>query len=252
MGAWSKDSKSHVAHMSGGDFYANEQSAVVAAAGKLANRADRRRRQDHGAQGRRRGDRRRRHRRVGDEPARAHRVLREGDRRRQGQGRAAVAAPQGDDDEGVRSDHVRTRRDARTTRTSSTSTPRRSTTLGVDPDNGIGDVYAKIQKLPAGPARRHRGRHSGRLRVAAAAGDGRFEQGDHQPARAERRDHRRLDAGRDPRVGSDVGTRRQAARHEGDDSRSLVRRHLSGDHRRLQSSTARSTSRRWARCRTSG
>ena len=35
MGAWSKDSKSHVAHMSGGDFYGSEQSAVIAAAGKL-------------------------------------------------------------------------------------------------------------------------------------------------------------------------------------------------------------------------
>jgi isocitrate dehydrogenase len=35
MGAWSKDSKSHVSHMSGGDFYANEQSVVVPAAGTL-------------------------------------------------------------------------------------------------------------------------------------------------------------------------------------------------------------------------
>jgi len=35
MGAWSKDSKSHVSHMSDGDFYANEQSVVVSAAGKL-------------------------------------------------------------------------------------------------------------------------------------------------------------------------------------------------------------------------
>src|SRR5688572_29702416 len=35
MGAWSKDSKSHVAHMSGGDFYANEQAAVVSTTGKL-------------------------------------------------------------------------------------------------------------------------------------------------------------------------------------------------------------------------
>jgi isocitrate dehydrogenase len=35
MGAWRKDSKSHVAHMTGGDFYANEQSAVVSATGKL-------------------------------------------------------------------------------------------------------------------------------------------------------------------------------------------------------------------------
>jgi isocitrate dehydrogenase len=35
MGTWSKDSKTHVAHMTGGDFYANEQSVVVSAAGKL-------------------------------------------------------------------------------------------------------------------------------------------------------------------------------------------------------------------------
>jgi isocitrate dehydrogenase len=35
MGAWNKDSKSHVAHMSRGDFYANEQSLVVSAAGKV-------------------------------------------------------------------------------------------------------------------------------------------------------------------------------------------------------------------------
>ena len=35
MGAWSKDSKSHVSHMARGDFYANELSAVVSATGKL-------------------------------------------------------------------------------------------------------------------------------------------------------------------------------------------------------------------------
>jgi isocitrate dehydrogenase len=35
MGAWSNDSKSHVTHMTSGDFYANEQSVVVSAAGKL-------------------------------------------------------------------------------------------------------------------------------------------------------------------------------------------------------------------------
>jgi len=32
MGAWSKDSKSHVAHMSGGDYYGSEISTTVAAA----------------------------------------------------------------------------------------------------------------------------------------------------------------------------------------------------------------------------
>ena len=106
--------------------------------------------------------------------------------------------------------------------------------LGVDPDNGIGDVYKKIQALPAETARRHRSRPSGRLRRPARARDGRFEQRDHQPSRPQRRDHRRVDAGRDPRLGTDVGPGRQAARHEGDDSRPLLRRHLPGDHRRLQ------------------
>ena len=35
MGAWSSDSKSHVASMSDGDFYSSEKSVVVAAAGDL-------------------------------------------------------------------------------------------------------------------------------------------------------------------------------------------------------------------------
>ena len=36
MGAWSPDSKSHVSHMSSGDFYGNEQSATMAAADTLS------------------------------------------------------------------------------------------------------------------------------------------------------------------------------------------------------------------------
>ncbi len=35
MGAWSADSKSHVAHMDAGDFYGSEKSATLAAAGNL-------------------------------------------------------------------------------------------------------------------------------------------------------------------------------------------------------------------------
>jgi len=35
MGVWSKDSRSHVAHMTEGDFYANEKSAVIPQPGKL-------------------------------------------------------------------------------------------------------------------------------------------------------------------------------------------------------------------------
>ena len=35
MGAWSRDSKTHVTHMSDGDFYGSEQSAVIAEPGTL-------------------------------------------------------------------------------------------------------------------------------------------------------------------------------------------------------------------------
>ncbi|CAH2774863.1 MAG: Isocitrate dehydrogenase [NADP] (EC; Monomeric isocitrate dehydrogenase [NADP] (EC [uncultured Paraburkholderia sp.] len=35
MGAWTADSKSHVAHMSGGDFYGSEKSALIAAVGAV-------------------------------------------------------------------------------------------------------------------------------------------------------------------------------------------------------------------------
>ncbi|MGH8230125.1 MAG: NADP-dependent isocitrate dehydrogenase, partial [Steroidobacteraceae bacterium] len=35
MGAWSADSKTHVAHMQGGDFYAHEQAALIERAGSL-------------------------------------------------------------------------------------------------------------------------------------------------------------------------------------------------------------------------
>ena len=35
MGAWSKDSRTHVAHMTHGDFYANEQSALITTGGSL-------------------------------------------------------------------------------------------------------------------------------------------------------------------------------------------------------------------------
>jgi isocitrate dehydrogenase len=36
MGAWNADSKSHVAHMDDGDFYSSEQSAVISEAGNVA------------------------------------------------------------------------------------------------------------------------------------------------------------------------------------------------------------------------
>ena len=72
-------------------------------------------------------------------------------------------------------------------------------------------------------------------------GDGRFRQGNHQSACAQSCDHRRLDAGSHSILGQDVGTGWQAARHQGDDSRSMLRRCLSGDRSISAKNTAPST-----------
>ena len=79
--------------------------------------------------------------------------------------------------------------------------------LGVDPNNGFGDLL-RADREPAGRQEsRDRSRHPGRIRQAPAARDGQLRQGHHQPARLERHHHRRLDAGDDSRVGQDVGRR---------------------------------------------
>ena len=72
------------------------------------------------------------------------------------------------------------------------------------------------------------GRHRGGIRQAAWPRHGQFRQGHHQPACAERRDRRRLDAGDDPRFRPHVGRRRQAARRHGRDPGSLLRDAVSG------------------------
>ena len=76
MGAWSKDSKSHVAYMPGGDYYGSEISTTVAGGDQRPHRAGRRRRQDDGAQGEDADPGRRDHRRRGDERQGAARLLR--------------------------------------------------------------------------------------------------------------------------------------------------------------------------------
>ena len=84
MGAWSPDSKSHVSTMSGGDFRSTERSVTVAADGRRAHRARRRRRHGHGAQAAHAGARRRGARRGRHAPRGARRVPRPAGRRRQG------------------------------------------------------------------------------------------------------------------------------------------------------------------------
>ncbi len=80
--------------------------------------------------------------------------------------------------------------------------------LGVNVNNGMANLYDKIETLPTIEARGDHPRPARLPRAPPRAGDGRLGQGHHQPARAERRDRRRLDAGDDPRRRQDVGRRR--------------------------------------------
>ena len=68
-----------------------------------------------------------------------------------------------------------------------------------------------VERCPR-PARGDHGGDRRRLRRGPGAGDGRLRPRHHQPARAERRHHRRLDAGDDPHLRPDVERRRQASR----------------------------------------
>jgi isocitrate dehydrogenase len=75
------------------------------------------------------------------------------------------------------------------------------TRLGVDPDNGVGDMLTRIETLPEAEKAAIKADIQADLREAARPGHGQFRPRNHQPARAERRDHRCVDAGDDPRVG---------------------------------------------------
>jgi hypothetical protein len=65
------------------------------------------------------------------------------------------------------------------------------------------------------------------------AGDGRLRQGHHQPARAERRHRRRLDAGDDPQSAARCGRRRAEHDTKAVIPDSLLRRIYQDRHRRL-------------------
>ena len=71
--------------------------------------------------------------------------------------------------------------------------------LGVNLNNGFGDLLTKIETLPEAEKEGDQGRHRGRVRQAAGPRHGQFRQGHHRPARAQRLHHRRVDAGDDPR-----------------------------------------------------
>ena len=102
---------------------------------------------------------------------------------------------------------------------------------GLSPNNGLGSILAGLDV--ARPGRRDQGRDRAGPGRRARAGHGRLRPRDHQPARAQRRDRRRLDAGHDPHLGTHVGPGRRGARHPRGDPRLLLRRHLPGRDRRL-------------------
>ena len=175
---------------------------------------------------------RRRHRHAGRRPAR---VPDRADRPRQGRGRAVLGPPQGDDDEGLRPDHLRPRGHARSSPRSSPTYGEQLAAAGLDART-TASAASWPASTPLADGAEIKAAIRGRDQAGstrARAGDGRLRPGHHQPARAERRDRRRLDAGDDPHQRPHVGTRRPGGRHARGDPGLVVRRDLPGRHRRL-------------------
>jgi len=149
MGVWRTDSTSHVSHMTGGDFYANEQSVVVSASGKLRIELT--------------------------DGAGKSTVLKDGVAVTEGDVIAATVMSRRALTEFFATEIVDAKQKGVLLSLHLKATMMKVSdpimfghavrayykdvfdkhaatfeTLGVDPDNGIGDVYAKIQKLPAG------------------------------------------------------------------------------------------------------
>ena len=131
----------------------------------------------------------------------ARRVPRRADRAGQGRRRAVLGAPQGHDDEGLRPDHLRPRREGLLRRRLRSSTAPTSPPPGSRPNDGLGGILAGLDALPNGARSRPR---SSRRSPTGRGSRRRLRQGHHQPARPVRRHHRRLDAGDDPHVGRHV------------------------------------------------
>ena len=102
--------------------------------------------------------------------------------------------------------------------------------IGVDPNNGLGDLYATIKRLPAAKQAEIEADIQACYARRPALAMVNSDKGHHQPARAERHDHRRLDPADDPRLRADVGTGRQAPRGEGGHPRPQLRAALSRGH----------------------
>ena len=186
------------------------------------------------------------------ERARPRRVPRRADGRRPGAGRAVLDPPQGHDDEGLRPDHLRprgedllrrrvreARRHLRPHRREPQQRPRRR-------------ARARRRRCPTPSAPPIEAAIAARAGGRPAAGDGRLRPRHHQPARAERHHHRRVDAADDPRLRADVERGRRAAGHQGRHPRLVATPVCTPRSSTTARPTARSTRPRWARCPTSG
>ena len=148
-------------------------------------------------------------RRDGDECPRVAEILRRADRGREEERRAAVAAPQGHHDENFRPDHVRARR-IRLLQGRFGKTRGGPERAGRERQQRAGGPVRENKEIAGREKRGNRGGHPGRVQESAGARDGRLRQGDHEPACAERRHRRRVDAGGRPRLGEDVGCRTES------------------------------------------
>ena len=208
MGAFSKDSKTHVAHMSGGDFYGSEKAVTVGEAGSV-------RIEFQGADGKAAV--------LKDKIAlKAGEVI---DAAAMSRGKLRAFFEQEIEDakkQGLLfSLHVKTTM-------MKISDPiifghavsiyykdvleKHAAALkqaGFNPSNGIGDLYGKLASLPADTKAAIEKDLEACLPGEAQARDGELRQGNHQFPRPERRDHRCFHACDDPRIGQDVGPRRQ-------------------------------------------
>ena len=196
------------------------------------DRARRRRRPGHGAQGEDGGQGRRGARCRGHAVPGARPVPGRAARGRQRARRPVLSAPEDDDDEGGRPDRVRTR-GASVLRRGVRRACRRAHVGGGQCQrrargDAEGDRSAARRAARSRPARDRRG-----VRERPGAGDGRLGSRHHEPPRAERRDHRRLDAGGDPLLGPDVEPGWRAAGHEVRDPRPLLRGAVRRDARGL-------------------
>ena len=252
MGAGRPDSKTHVSHDERRRLPVNEQSVDGRRRRARAHRVRGRRRRGHGAQGEDAGDRRRSHRLHGDERGRAARhssPSRSPTPKRKGvlfslhlkATMMKVSDPIifGHAVEVFFADLFAKHGDV-------------LAAVGANPHNGLGPGDRRHRR----PARRERAAIeadiAAGLRRRARPGDGRLRPGHHQPARAERRDRRRVDAGDDPHVGPDVEQRRASSRTPRPSSPTAATPASTRSSSRTATPTARSIRRPWAPCPTSG